>query len=31
MPGELIAYSANNKKSLSEIYLPPVSDNPKTA
>ena len=31
MPGELIAYSANKKKSLSEIYLPPVSDNPKTA
>ena len=31
MPGDLIAYSANNKKSLSEIYLPPVSDNPKTA
>ncbi|MFW9082835.1 hypothetical protein ACOI9X_26730 [Pseudomonas sp. P2757] len=28
MPGELIAYSANNKKSLSEIYLPSVSDNP---
>ncbi|WP_224789280.1 hypothetical protein [Pseudomonas fluorescens] len=31
MPGELIAYSANNKKSLSGIYLPPVSDNPKIA
>ncbi|WP_339449688.1 hypothetical protein [Pseudomonas sp. EA_5y_Pfl2_R50] len=31
MPGELIAYSANNKKSLSQIYLPPVSDNPKNA
>lgn len=31
MPGGLVAYSANNKKSLSEIYLPPVSDNPKTA
>lgn len=31
MPAELIAYSANNKKSLSEIYLPPVSENPKTA
>ncbi|VVO24613.1 hypothetical protein [Pseudomonas fluorescens] len=29
--GELVAYSANRKKSLSEIYLPPVSDNPKTA
>jgi hypothetical protein len=25
----LIAYSANNKKSLSEIYLPPVSEDPK--
>jgi len=31
LPGELIAFSANNKKSLSAIYLPPVSDNPKTA
>lgn len=31
MPGELIAYSANNKKSLSEIYLRPVSDNPNIA
>ncbi|WP_339494082.1 hypothetical protein [Pseudomonas sp. RA_105y_Pfl2_P56] len=31
MPGELIAYSANHKKSLSDIYLPPVSDNPNTA
>ncbi|WP_460368316.1 hypothetical protein ACOYXF_20840 [Pseudomonas sp. Tul1A2] len=31
MPGDVIAYSANNKKSLSEIYLPPVSDNPKIA
>jgi hypothetical protein len=31
MPGDLIAYSANNKKSLSEIYLRPVSDNPKIA
>lgn len=30
MPGDVIAYSANNKKSLSEIYLPPVSDNPKS-
>jgi hypothetical protein len=29
--GELVAYSANRKKSLSEIYLPPVSDNPKIA
>jgi len=27
--GSLIAYSANNKKSLSEIYLPPISDDPK--
>ena len=27
--GSLIAYSANNKKSLSEIYLPPISENPK--
>lgn len=25
----LIAYSANNKKSLSEIYLPPFADDPK--
>jgi len=25
--GGLIAYSANNRKSLSEIYLPPVADN----
>lgn len=24
--GKLVAYSANNKKSLSEIYLPPLSD-----
>lgn len=31
MAGELIAYSANRKKSLSTIYLPPVSDNPKIA
>ena len=27
--GSLIAYSANNKKSLSEIYLPPIPENPK--
>ena len=27
--GALIAYSANNKKSLSEIYLPPISEHPK--
>jgi hypothetical protein len=26
--GSLVAYSANNRKSLSEIYLPPVADNP---
>ena len=31
MAGELVAYSANRKKSLSEIYLPLVSDNPKIA
>lgn len=31
MVGELIAYAANRKKSLSSIYLPPVSDNPKIA
>jgi predicted small lipoprotein YifL len=29
--GFLAAYSANNKKSLSEIYLPPVSQNAKAA
>jgi hypothetical protein len=27
--GSLIAYSANNKKSLSEIYLPPFTDDSK--
>ncbi len=27
--GSLIAYSANNKKSLSDIYLPPITDDPK--
>jgi len=27
----LIAYSANNKKSLSDIYLPPFTDDPKLA
>jgi hypothetical protein len=27
----LIAYSANNKKSLSDIYLPPFTDDPKFA
>jgi hypothetical protein len=26
--GSLLAYGANNKKSLSEIYLPPVSESP---
>ncbi len=26
--GSLIAFSANRKKSLSEIYLPPVADDP---
>lgn len=26
--GSLLAYGANNKKSLSAIYLPPVSENP---
>ena len=29
--GQLIAYSANNKKSLSEISLPPLEDNPDNA
>ena len=29
--GQLIAYSANKKKSLSEIYLPPLEDNPANA
>jgi hypothetical protein len=27
--GALVAYSANKRKSLSEIYLPPVAENPK--
>jgi hypothetical protein len=31
LPGELIAYAANRKKSLSEIYLPDLSENAKTA
>ncbi|WP_223516263.1 hypothetical protein, partial [Pseudomonas sp. GL-B-19] len=31
MSGELVAYSANRKKSLSEIYLPAVSENAKMA
>ena len=26
--GSVVAYSANNKKSLSEIYLPPLADDP---
>ncbi|MDA0226211.1 MAG: PliI family lysozyme inhibitor of I-type lysozyme [Proteobacteria bacterium] len=29
--GTLVAYSANNRKSLSEIYLPPITDDPKSA
>jgi len=29
--GSLVAYSANRKKSLSEIYLPPVADNPEAS
>lgn len=29
--GTLVAFSANKRKSLSEIYLPPVSDNAKAA
>jgi hypothetical protein len=29
--GSLVAYSANKKKSLSMIYLPPVSENPKVS
>lgn len=31
LPGELIAYAANQKKSLSEIYLPDISENAKAA
>jgi hypothetical protein len=31
LPGELVAYAANRKKSLSAIYLPPVSEDPKIA
>jgi len=27
--GSLVAYSANRKKSLSSIHLPPVADDPK--
>jgi uncharacterized protein len=29
--GSLVAYAANNRKSLSEIYLPPVRENPKAS
>lgn len=29
--GGLIAYAANSKKSLSEIYLPPITDDPKAS
>lgn len=29
--GSLVAYSANNGKSLSEIYLPPVADDPQAS
>lgn len=29
--GSLVAYAANNRKSLSEIYLPPVAENPDAA
>jgi len=29
--GSLVAYSANNKKSLSEIYLPPLKDDKKNS
>ena len=29
--GGLIAYAANNRKSLSEIYLPPVAENPEAS
>ncbi len=29
--GSLVAYSANNKKSLSEIYLPPLEDDAKNS
>ena len=31
LPGELVAYAANRKKSLSAIYLPPVSEDPEIA
>ena len=29
--GSLVAYSANNRKSLSQIYLPPVAENEKAS
>jgi uncharacterized protein len=29
--GSLVAYSANNRKSLSEVYLPPIGDNPQAS
>ena len=29
--GSLVAYAANDRKSLSQIYLPPVAGNPETA
>jgi hypothetical protein len=29
--GSVVAYSANRRKSLSEIYLPPVTENPKAS
>lgn len=31
VPPSLVAYSANRRKSLSEIYLPPVANNPEAA
>lgn len=31
LPGELVAYAANRKKSMSEIYLPVVSEDAKAA
>ncbi len=29
--GTLVAYSVNKRKSLSEIFLPPVADNPEVS
>jgi len=29
--GSLVAYAANKRKSLSEIYLPPITDDPRAA